>query len=221
MSFALALLAVTMARPVSWTGTPVWQSGSPDAAHVRTVFHKVGINLTATTATYTAKTLYKNTGDKPLSAQVLVPVIGKDGTEDWLDTSVTGKWGDANVASIGKVEFDNGVKNVVWYGFKVTMKPGEWKAFESRLSRPLNKAGEGLAERFVTYLVQPGTDQWEQFQIAINYPKGLVFQTVTVSPNMGWQIGDTGAFYSKKDWTPGMTSFRMQFYPGTFEKIGR
>lgn len=222
MSTATFLLALTMAQPVSWTGSPDWRPDAADAPHLRTVFHKAEITLTQTSATYKAKTLFKNTGTTAVSGQILVPIIGRDGDDAWFSTDVRGTWGDKALASHGLVANpDSDVAGARWYGFKVSLKPGEWKAFESTLTRPLNKSGEGWAERFVTYLMRPCDDKLEQFQLSIKYPKNLVFQTATVSPNLGWQVGDKGAFYSKKDWLPGKTAFRFQFYPGTFERIGR
>lgn len=210
-------------RPVSWSGSPVFSPKTPDPPHVRTVFHKVDIDVTATSATYKAKTLFKNTGDSAVSGQILVPVIGTGANdESWYQTSVKGTWGTKSLPTVGVVDDPNGGdKFMHWYGFNVSLQPGEWKAFESTLTRPLSKSGEGLAERFVTYLLQPYDDTLDQFQIALHYPKGLVFQTITVSPSEGWQVGDKGAFWSKNDWRPGKTAFRFMFYPGTFEKIGR
>jgi len=218
MTLAIVTLVAAMAQPVSWSGSPVWRADSADAAHLRTVFHKVDITLTQDSARYVAKTLYKNTGNVALTGQLLVPVIGKDATDDWFKTEVKAKWGDAPLMTQGLENEPNGAR---WHRFKVSLDRGEWKAFESTLTRPLNKSGEGWAERFVTYLMQPCDDTLEQFQLSIKYPRGFVFQTVAVSPNFGWQVGETGAFYSKKNWLPGKTAFRFQFYPGTFEKIGR
>lgn len=223
MVLSVLAAAVMFDRPVSWSGSPVWKPSDPASPHVRTVFHKVDITLTWDTATYKAKTLYKNTGDKPVSGQVLVPILGT-GTDDttWFKTDVKGVWGTSPVSSRGNVtDTGHDDKWSHWNGFDVTLKPGEWKAFESTLTRPLPKSGEGLAERFVTYLLQPYDDSLEQVQIAIHYPKGLVFHTITVSPSEGWQVGENGAFWQKKDWRPGKTAFRFMFYPGTFEKIGR
>lgn len=216
------LLAMLSAQPVSWTGSPLFVPDDPAMPHVRTVLHKVEITLTATTSTYTAKTLYKNMGSVPVKGRIIVPIFGRDGSEAFYDTSVKGKWGGVSVAGDGTdVSVDGDPMWVRDYTFLVSLKPGEWKAFDSTLTRPLNKSGEGWAERFVTYLMQQDDDELEQFQLSVKYPKGLVFNTVTVSPNIGWQVGDRGAFYSKKNWKPGKTSFRFQFYPGTFERIGR
>lgn len=216
------LLAMLAAQPVSWTGSPYWEPNDPSMPHVRTVFHKADITLTATSATYTAKTLYKNTGAVPVQARVIVPIYGRDGDVDFYRTDVKATWGGASVAgSRGDVAIESEPMWVSEYSFNVTLKPGEWKAFESKMTRPLNKSGEGWAERFVTYLMQPTDDELEQFQLSIKYPKNLVFQTAAVSPNIGWQVGERGAFFSKKNWRAGKTSFRFQFYPGTFERIGR
>jgi hypothetical protein len=82
------------------------------------------------------------------------------------------------------------------------------------------KGGEGMAERLVFYEVMDGPEKLEQFQVAVKYPKKLVFQTISTNPHSGWQIGETGAWWASKDWLPRHTVFQFRFFPGTFERIG-
>ena len=215
-----ALVLLAFAVPRTWTGTPVWSPASPDAAHLRTVFHTVEITLTKDTVTYKTKSLFKNTGDKPLSGSILVPVYGNG--EYPGECAVSAKFADAPIAPKSGVaqtwKLDESCASA--RGFSVTFQPGAWKSFESTMTRPLIKAGEGNAERLVLYEVLDESDKLEQFQVAVKYPKKLVFQTVSTNPHSGWQIGDTGAWWSGKDWLPRHTVFQFRYFPGTFEKIG-
>jgi len=144
----LCLLALPIEQPVSWTGSPAWQSEGANAPHVRTVFHKVDIFLTKDTVTYRAKTLYKNTGDKGVSGLIMLPVIGNGGDESSTKTDVKASWGGIAVpASVVTFNLGRGGGWTRSVNYKLTLGPGEWKPFESVLIRPMNKSGEGWAER--------------------------------------------------------------------------
>ncbi|MBS1724894.1 MAG: hypothetical protein JSS66_18290 [Armatimonadetes bacterium] len=215
---AAALLA--LAPAASWSGSPVWVSKDSAAAHVRTVFHTTTITLDRDSMTYRGKTLFKNTGDKEIAGSVRVPVMGFQGNGDFFKSDVKGTWGGTSLGSAKMMSDANVEANwIQWWGFDVSLKPGEWKSFESTLTRPLPKMGEGQAERLVRFKLFGSRDQWDQFQLAIKWPRGLVFQTIESKPG-GWQVGDRGAFWSKNNWTPTDTEFRFRFYPGTFEGIG-
>lgn len=216
--FALSLLAV--ATPRTWCGTPVWRSSTNDSAQLHTIFHTVQITLTAETVTFKTKSLFKNTGDTPLTGSILVPIYGNG--EFPGECSVGAKFADASVSTTPGVAetWKIGASCASARGFQVTLAPGSWKSFESTVTRPLPKAGEGNAERLVLYEVMDEPEKLEQFQVAIKYPKKLVFQTLTTNPHSGWQIGETGAWWSAKNWLPRHTVFQFRFFPGTFERIG-
>ncbi len=218
---ALALISPAV-PPLSWGGTPFWVSNEKTAAHVRTVLESVEIRLSEKDVVFKAKALFKNTGDQPVSGVVHVPVLGEGGEAWFRKTIVTANWGGTPVtAQNGDV--DDTVNGATWArakGFALTLAPGEWKGFDCTYSRPLDKVGEGLAERTVGYELLRQTDTLEQFQIAIKYPKGFVFQMVDTLPTSGWQIGETGAFWQAKNLKPSPIRFTFHFYPGTFERVG-
>ena len=217
-TIAVALLAV--AAPRTWGGIPVWAASTPESPNLRTVFHTVEITLTKDTVTYKTKSLFKNLGDKPLSGSILVPVYGNGDFPG--ECPVTAKFSDVAVSAAPGVArtWRLGESCASARGFPVKFLPGASKSFESTFTRPLIKAGEGMAERLVLYEVLDGNERLEQFQVAVKYPKNLVFQTLSTNPHSGWQIGEAGAWWSGKDWLPRHTVFQFRFFPGTFEKIG-
>jgi len=187
---------------------------------MRTIFHTVDITLTRDTVTYKTKSLFKYTGDKAVTGSILVPVYGNG--EFPGECPVSAKFADAAVSAGAGVArtWRLGESCASARGFSVKFQPGATKSFESTFTRPLIKAGEGMAERLVLYEVLDERDKLEQFQVAIKYPKKLVFQTLSTNPHSGWQIGETGAWWSGKEWLPRHTVFQFRFFPGTFEKIG-
>ncbi|MBS1715692.1 MAG: hypothetical protein JST30_15290 [Armatimonadetes bacterium] len=218
------LLAVSclIVPPVSWSGTPRWVPDDVHAARVRTVFHKVDVTLSRKDVTYRVKTLFKSTGDRPLKGRIIVPVIGDGGDTEFFKTGITATWGGISVPRRG-LYADPNVESrwSQWWDFPVSFQSGEWKAFESTLTRPLPKGGQDLVERFVRFTVFDQDEALEQFQFSVKYPKGFVFHTVSTSPKDGWQIGDQGAFWKRDGWRPtGDVRLEFRFYPNTFETIG-
>ncbi len=220
--YASLLALGVLAPPSSWSGSPKWVADDLTAPSVRTVFHKVDVFLTKTEATYKVKTLFKYTGTKPAKGRIIVPVIGDGGDLGFFKTEVVAAWGGRPVARRG-LYADPNVESrwSNWWDFEVGFQPGEWKAFESTLTRPLPKGGTDQVERFVRFKVFDTGDTLEQFQMSVKYPKGLVFHTVSTSPQNGWQVGDRGAFWKRDNWRPsGDELLEFRFYPGTFERIG-
>jgi len=216
------LLIAFLSPPASWSGSPLWIPDETSAPKVRTVFHKVDVALTRNDVTYHVKTLFKYTGTKPAKGRIVVPVFGDGGDDAFFKTDIAATWGGRAVDRRG-LYTDQNVESrwSRWWDFAVSFQPGEWKVFESTLTRPLPKGGTDLVERFVRFRVYDTGDSLEQFQIAVRYPKGLVFHTVSTGPRTGWQIGERGAFWKRDGWRPGEdANLEFRFYPGTFEKIG-
>ena len=222
MTMSLLLPLVMAPPPASWSGTPKWVPDRAVTASVRTVFHNVDVALTPSSATYKVKTLFKYTGTKPAKGRIIVPVIGDGGDIEFFKTEIAATWGGRTVTRRG-LYADPNVESrwSNWWYFEVAFQPGEWKSFESTLTRPLPKGGMDHVERLVRFKVFDTGDTLEQFQFSVKYPKGLVFHTVSTSPDSGWQVGERGAFWKRDDWRPAddlLIEFR--FYPGTFERIG-
>lgn len=214
--------AAALTAPVgSWSGSPTWRGDTGTNPAPRTIFRNTEVQVTPTTATYKVKTLYKNLASTPVKGEILVPVFGRGNDPEWSKHKITAKFGTSDVSMSG-LRADPNVEAdwANWYGFPVAFGAGEWKPFEFTVTRPLNKGGEGGAERFVRFVEQDQTDTFEQYQLSVKYPRRLVFQMVSTSPRSGWQIGETGAFWSRKAWRPTKTEFEFRFYPATFEKVG-
>ncbi len=237
MITTLAMLVLAQTIPASaqviYPGIPE----TPRDTSVAMLTHSVTYNLEKARVIMESTTGFKNTSNKPMSLELVLPVRGKQVL--WSQSegmrqsaAINGKSVALRVGTSERTEpSEKEVAKGIWAKTyerldrtTVEFKAGETKSLKVRFVAPIGRAGLDAVQRMVVYDTAGG-DNWNgaigQFNYAIKYPADLVLGVYAALPERGWQIGTTGAFRRSVNFTPAQNSVLIfTYYPGGFDKIG-
>ncbi len=237
MIATLAALVVAQTIPASaqviYPGIPE----SPMATQVTMVTHSVTYTLEKDRVTMESTTGLKNTSNRPVSIDLVLPVRGRH--VNWAQsqgmrqsatingTPVALRLGPIERTEPSKADKAKGVWAMHFARLDrttVNFKAGETKSLKVKFTAPIGRAGLDGVQRMVVYDTAGG-DNWNgpvgQFNYAIKYTSDLVLGVYAALPEQGWQIGQTGAFRRIVNFTPAENSVLIfTYYPGGFDRIG-
>ncbi len=98
---------------------------------------------------------------------------------------------------------------------KVALNPGATYALRISYEVPFGKSGYEQKQRIAGYLFD-GDKAVGQMNIAYKYTEKSVFRLPELRPNLGWQIGEKGAFVREENFWPDNKMTFMTFFPGGF-----
>lgn len=98
---------------------------------------------------------------------------------------------------------------------KVTLAAGSTYALRIAYQTLLGKGGYEQKQRMTGYLFD-GDKTISQLNIVYRYTDKSVFRLPEMHPNLGWQIGDKGAFVREENYWPDNQLTYLSFYPGGF-----
>ena len=88
-------------------------------------------------------------------------------------------------------------------------------ALRLRATLALGRTGRAPQKHIAGYLLEGGVPIGT-LNVAYRYGPPTVFDLPTVAPALGWQVGTTGAFVRKTNYTPKGDVATIAFYPGGF-----
>ncbi|HTQ12003.1 MAG TPA: hypothetical protein VMI31_18215 [Fimbriimonadaceae bacterium] len=152
--------------------------------------HSVTITLTKQYADVSSLTLIKNNG--PAGNAGITVSMGVVGTEMPSDPGLTGTWANVPIAFNHPKRADQLSGIPPYEGFGKMQNLGTY-ALRLHYRLPIGHSGLGhkqfLAAYDLTSLVPIGT-----LMVTYTYGPGVVFHEPEAGPNIGWQIGQRGAF---------------------------
>lgn len=216
------MLALLLALPVDtsldYTGLP--QLAAPTPYQIRG--HSATLKVEGDTVVVESTTEYRNRGDAA-TATILVPRrrLGDDNSGQ-PTFSVEGTWdkkpiklspiatrGTSEKLSTGATAYASDLSVTLPFDKQAT------HALRLRATLSLGKAGKGPQRRVAGYLLEGGVPI-DILNIAFQYGKPTVFDLPEAAPDLGWQIGEKGAFARKADFTPNGEIASIAFWKGGF-----
>lgn len=228
LAFALLQQAQNDASHASfqYTGIPVF-SGVPDSSF-QLRGHSANLELTDKDLRVSTVTEIKNLTNKPITLTVTIP-SRREGDEEsgyphfgmnllfgssvGSGSDIATKWsanGKRKQPRDGKaVHYSMDMEATITLGANAT------GAFQTRATIPLGRAGFDWKMRATGYLLS-GNHPIDQVSISYRTHSGVVFRLPQVRPDLGWQIGASGAHTRQTNFVPGNRISWISFYPGGF-----
>ena len=203
-------------------------SGLPQlrtAEKVDVLSHTVSLDIDATREGYvdvSSTTVYKNTTNATVKATLVVPRRRYgDSMSSYPGFDIVATWDKKplTLAPASDHGFSETVGNTVKYATDlstdVQLAPGSTYGLRINYSVPIGKGGYEQKQKLVGYLFD-GDKSIGQLNISYRYSGHTVFSLPEARPNLGWQIGDRGAFVRKENYWPDNQLTFVAFYPGGF-----
>lgn len=237
MITTIATLLIAQTIPAS---AQVIYPGIPETPHdtpIAMPTHSATYTLEKDRVIFESTTGLKNTSNKPVILNLVLPVRGKQ--VNWAQSegmrqsaSVNGSPISLHVGTLARSKPDEReIAKGIWAKTflrqdraLISFRAGETKSLRVRFVAPIGRAGLDAVQRMVVYDTA-GADNWNgpigQFNYAIKYPADLVLGVYAALPEQDWKIGETGAFRRHVGFLPAQNSaFIFTFYPGGFDRIG-
>lgn len=143
------------------------------------------------------------------SGGAMFPVSGM-----WVNTPLTFKAGSPTTnMQVGKpFVFSNTVKAMA------SMVKGGSYALRINYRVPLGRCGFDRKQYLAAY--DFGTGPIGVLNVTYKFAKGVVFRLPAPKPDLGWQIGDRGAFLRSENYDGKTGLSYLGFYSGGFDNIG-
>ena len=217
-----AFIALPPDTTLDYTGLP--QLAAPMAYEIRG--HSATLKVEGNTVVVESTTEYRNRGEAG-SATILVPRRRAGDENSGQPTfNVEATWdkkpvklmaiaarGTSERVDARQTRYASDLNATVPFGKQAT------HALRLRATLALGKTGKGPQRRIAGYLLEGGVP-FGVLNIAFQYGRPTVFDLPTAEPDLGWQIGDRGAFARKADYTPKGDVASIAFWPGGFGKGG-
>lgn len=167
-------------------------------------------------------TLYKNRTDSTVKATLIIPRrrVG-DASSGQPTFDIAATWDGKNLPLIpasdrGYSEISGkSVKYSSDLSAKVRLGAGATIALKTTYQVPIGKSGYELKQRVAGYLFD-GDKTIGQINVVFKYNEQTVFRLPEMHPNLGWQVGDKGAFVREDNYWPDNQMMYLTFYPGGF-----
>lgn len=203
-------------------------SGLPQirtAEKVDILSHSVNLDIDATREGFvdvSSTTVFKNTTNGMVKAMLIVPRRRYgDSMSSYPNFDINATWDKVPLKlslasdhgfmeSIGKV-----VKYSTDLATEVKLAPGSTYGLRINFTIPIGKGGYEQRQKLVGYLFD-GDRTIGQVNISYRYGGHTVFSLPEAHPNLGWQIGDKGAFVRQENYWPDNQLTFVAFYPGGF-----
>jgi hypothetical protein len=204
-----------------YSGLPLLRT----AEKVDVPFHTVTADIGGVKDGYvdvTTTTVYKNQTNSIVRATLIIPRRRYGDAQSGQPTfDIKATWNDAVL--VLKPAADQGYKEVVGktvkyasdLSTKVKLDPGATYALRVSYEVLLGRSGYEQKQRVTGYLFD-GDKTIGQMNISYKYSDKSVFQLPEMHPNLGWQIGDKGAFVREVNYWPDNQLTYLSFYPGGF-----
>jgi|GEM_PF-6128196 len=206
-TLALVLAAGAMDTQIDYSGLPVLESVSDYRIVTESVEAVVDPATRGTgTVQYNSTTQYRNLGAVGKVTIIIPRYRQGDGVPDF---PVTATWDNVNVdlkPSTVKYGFLEGTANFVAQGTH---------ALRVSFQNKLVKSGYANTQRRTQYELD-GNHSVELFTMSYKYAHGTTFGLPTMSPDLGWQIGEKGASTRQQSFEPGGRTTSFVFYPTGF-----
>ncbi len=223
---AILLLAMQTSKlpenpSFDYSGIPVIRT----AEKVEILSHSVTLEIDGTREGFvdvTSTTVFKNTTKSTVKATVIVPrrrfgdaMSSFPGFE--ITATLDKKAMPLTPASDhGFMEtMDKVVKYSTDLSAKIKLAPQATYGLKLTYAVPLGKCGYEQKQRMVGYLME-GDKAIGNLNITYRYGGKTVFSLPEAHPNLGWQIGDKGAFVRQENFWPDNQLTYVAFYPGGF-----
>ena len=213
-----ALIALPPDTTLDYTGLP--QLAVPSPYDIRG--HSATLKVEGNTVVVESTTEYRNRGEAA-QATILVPRrrAGDEGSGQ-PTFNVEATWDKRPVkllpvAARGTSERINARQTTYASDLSATVlfDKQATHALRLRATLALGKAGRSPQRRIAGYLLEGGVPIGV-LNVAFQYGRPTVFDLPTAEPNLGWQIGEKGAFARKADYTPKGDVATIAFWPGGF-----
>jgi len=224
----LAMLSLMASgATVQYSGIP--SSSSPDAKNIRVLIESVRFDLSADTCTVHELTLFKSDWKRAASVVIRVP------RELWVQTArddetpfdVNATWDGRLLAQSGppgqalmQVRGGAPAPYLGFVQYRVGFEAGGTHALRITYQVPIGMTGYENKQREAAFDLSGGSG-WSgpigTLDLSVGYTQKVVFGLPEVSPKWKWQVGQTGTFIRKQDYTPGDDDlFKFVYYPGGF-----
>lgn len=205
---------------LDYSGLPALRGAS-----VRVMTHGVSLNVGDDgTVTVQSTTVYRNLSKKDSTAVVYIPRRRHSPASDGSapDFVIQASW-DRLPISLKATEPhvpDEPLTQAADLMASVPLKAEGTHALRIAYKTKFGKGGYGMDQRFVGYLLG-GTQQIELLSLAYRYGGKTVFSLPTPTPNIGWEVGNSGVHTRRQPFTPNGVLTTIAFYPGDFSPIGK
>lgn len=188
-------------------------------------FHNVTIEIGTIRDGYvnvTDNTVYKNLTHAVVRATLIVPRRRYGDANSGQPTfDIAATWDKAPLKLMPASDhgYSEAIGKVVKYSSdlsaKVKLDPQATHALHVTYEVPIGRSGYEQHQRIAGYLFD-GDKTIDRMNIAYKYTEKTVFRLPELHPNMGWQIGDRGAFVKEDNYWPDNQMTYLSFYPGGF-----
>jgi len=167
-------------------------------------------------------TVLKNTTDATIRATLIIPrrrLGDPNSGQPTFDISATWDKKPLKLTPASDHGYSETVGKVVKYSSdlstKVILSAGSTYALKINYQVLLGKGGYEQKQRLAGYLFD-GDKTIAQLNIVYRYTNKTVFRLPEMHPNLGWQIGEKGAFVREENYWPDNQLTYLSFYPGGF-----
>jgi hypothetical protein len=223
---AIALLALGGQKlpdnpSFDFSGLPMLRTAEKIDVQIHTVTLEIG-TIKDGYVDVSTLTVYKNLTGAAVRATLIVPRrrYGDAGSgQPSFDISATWDKKALPLTPASDHGYSEAVGKVVKYASdlsaKVKLDPGATHALRITYEVPIGKSGYEQHQRAVGYIFD-GDKTIDQMNIAYKYNEKTVFRLPEMHPNMGWQVGEKGAFVRQNNYWPDNKLTYLTFYPGGF-----
>jgi hypothetical protein len=209
----IPFLAAALAVPTdtSWSGLPRLEAATPYRIVTESVTATIeGTNGRGVSGLYDVESLtqYRNIG---AVGRVTIHIPWPTGAAG--DHGAPVVWWDGQRVATNRPPESNEVRATA------SFKANGTHSLKIDFSAKLARWGEGSRQVALGYKLAGG-QAVELFTMAFKYSNRVVFTLPTIEPDLGWQIGYSGAATRQTNFVPGDRVVQMIFYPNGFEPIG-
>jgi hypothetical protein len=235
----LLLALALQAAPSFPQDTTIAYTGIPgvlgENRHIRMVSHSVTSRIEGDHIVTETLSLFRNTGSTPVTLQVTLPRYTYVAGEHALPTSTRPAAFSVTLDN-QPLASDLEAGERVLLSDRVDRRTGvpEWRsvrrhrvariefgatgtrALRVQNSLPVGRGGVGRSMRLFAYDLE-NASQWvgpmERLNLSLQDPQQTIFSVHERRPDLGWQVGPSGAFFRRDNWTPGRdTLVRFSYY---------
>jgi hypothetical protein len=225
MLYALPILVLGFvqtpdpSRDFAVTGIPSLSGDGAMSVSVPT--HSATIELRDDrTARVTSVTQFKNTLDRELKLSVRIPwkVVSRSSSPRTTYRSLKATWNDRDLPLVSTMIFPPTGASA-----EVVLPANATGSLKVSLDVPVGRTGPGFDQRVVGYALT-GDQTIGQLNLTYKYQGNLsgreTFRLPQTSPDLGWKVGDRGAFVRLSNYQPTGDVTAITFYSGGFDEIG-
>jgi len=223
---AIALLALGGQKlpenpSFDYSGLPLLRTAEKVDVQIHNVTAEIG-TVRDGYVDFSTTTVYKNMTNTAIRATLIVPrrrYGDANSGQPTFDIKATWDKNPLPLTPASDHGYSEKVGKVVKYtsdlSTKVKLDPQATHALRITYEVPIGKVGYEQKQRIAGYLFD-GDKTIDQMNIAYRYSEKTVFRLPEAHPNLGWQVGDKGAFIRENNYWPDNQMTYLSFYPGDF-----